>query len=32
MHNKTIAELAAGLKKGDFSSEELTKIYLERSR
>ena len=30
MHNKTIAELAAGLKKGDFSSEELTKSYLER--
>jgi len=30
MHNKTIAELAQGLKKGDFSSEELTKSYLER--
>ena len=30
MHNKTVAELAAGLKKGDFSSEELTKSYLER--
>jgi len=30
MHNKTIAELALGLKKGDFSSEELTKSYLER--
>lgn len=30
MHSKTIAELAQGLKKGDFSSEELTKTYLER--
>jgi len=30
MHNKTIAELSQGLKKGDFSSEELTKSYLER--
>ena len=30
MHSKTIAELAAGLKKGDFSSEELTKNFLQR--
>ncbi len=30
MHNKTIAELAEGLKKGDFSSEELTKSFLQR--
>ncbi len=30
MHSKTIAELAAGLKKGDFSSEELTKSFLQR--
>ncbi|MCK5385619.1 MAG: Asp-tRNA(Asn)/Glu-tRNA(Gln) amidotransferase subunit GatA [Gammaproteobacteria bacterium] len=30
MHNKTIAELAQGLKKGDFSSEELTKSFLQR--
>lgn len=30
MHNKTIAELADGLKKGDFSSEELTKNFLQR--
>ncbi|MCK5487881.1 MAG: Asp-tRNA(Asn)/Glu-tRNA(Gln) amidotransferase subunit GatA, partial [Desulfobacterales bacterium] len=30
MYSKTIAELAEGLKKGDFSSEELTKSYLER--
>jgi aspartyl-tRNA(Asn)/glutamyl-tRNA(Gln) amidotransferase subunit A len=30
MHSKTIAELGEGLKKGDFSSEELTKSYLER--
>lgn len=30
MHNKTIAELAAGLRNGDFSSQELTKIYLQR--
>ena len=30
MHSKTIVELASGLKKGDFSSEELTKSYLER--
>ena len=30
MHNKTIAELAAGLKAGEFTSEELTRAYLER--
>ena len=30
MHDKSIAELAAGLKAGDFSSEELTRHYLER--
>ncbi|GAB6041299.1 Asp-tRNA(Asn)/Glu-tRNA(Gln) amidotransferase subunit GatA [Endothiovibrio diazotrophicus] len=30
MHDKTIAELAAGLKAGEFSSEELTRHYLER--
>ena len=30
MHSKTIAELALGLKKGDFSSEELTKNFLQR--
>jgi aspartyl-tRNA(Asn)/glutamyl-tRNA(Gln) amidotransferase subunit A len=30
MHNKTIAELAEGLKSGEFSSVELTTHYLER--
>ena len=30
MHDKSIAELAAGLKAGEFSSEELTRHYLER--
>lgn len=30
MHNKTIAELAAGLRAGDFSSEELTQAFLSR--
>jgi len=30
MHNKTIAELAAGLKSGAFSSEELTRSFLAR--
>lgn len=30
MHTKTIAELATGLRAGEFSSEELTKSYLER--
>ncbi len=30
MHNKTIAELAASLRAGEFSSEELTCAFLER--
>ena len=30
MHNKTIAELAAGLKAKEFSSEELTRAFLAR--
>jgi len=30
MYSKTIAELAQGLKKGDFSSEELTQSFLQR--
>ena len=30
MHNKTIAELSAGLKAGAFSSVELTQSYLDR--
>jgi len=30
MHNKTIAELSAGLKAGEFSSVELTQCYLDR--
>jgi len=30
MHNKTVAELAAGLDNGEFSSEELTQAYLDR--
>ncbi len=30
MHQKTIAELAAGLRAGDFSSEELTRHLLDR--
>jgi len=30
MHNKTIAELSAALSSGEFSSEELTRSYLER--
>jgi aspartyl-tRNA(Asn)/glutamyl-tRNA(Gln) amidotransferase subunit A len=30
MHHKTIAELAAGLRRGDFSSQELTRHYLDR--
>ncbi len=30
MHDKTIAELAAGLRSGDFTSVELTRHYLER--
>ncbi len=30
MHNKTIAELSAGLKAGEFSSEEITRHFLGR--
>ncbi|ALP54373.1 glutamyl-tRNA amidotransferase [Candidatus Tenderia electrophaga] len=30
MHTKTIAQLSAGLKAGAFSSEELTRAYLDR--
>jgi len=30
MHNKTVSELAAGLRAGDFSSEELTHAMLDR--
>jgi len=30
MHNNTIAELAAGLRVGEYTSEELTRAYLER--
>ena len=30
MHEMTVAELSAALKKGDFSSEELTRVYLHR--
>jgi aspartyl-tRNA(Asn)/glutamyl-tRNA(Gln) amidotransferase subunit A len=30
MHNQTIAELAKGLRAGDYSSLELTKIFLDR--
>ena len=30
MHHKTIAELAAGLRRRDFSSQELTRHYLDR--
>ncbi|MCW8944987.1 MAG: Asp-tRNA(Asn)/Glu-tRNA(Gln) amidotransferase subunit GatA [Sedimenticola sp.] len=30
MHNKTISELAQGLRAGDFSSVELTQTYLDR--
>lgn len=30
MHDKTISELSAGLKAGDFSSRELTQHYLDR--
>jgi aspartyl-tRNA(Asn)/glutamyl-tRNA(Gln) amidotransferase subunit A len=30
MHDKSIKELSAGLRAGDFSSEELTRHYLER--
>ncbi|MBL8250762.1 MAG: Asp-tRNA(Asn)/Glu-tRNA(Gln) amidotransferase GatCAB subunit A, partial [Candidatus Competibacter sp.] len=30
MHDKTIAQLSAGLAAGEFSSEELTRVFLER--
>ena len=30
MHDKSIAELAAGLRNGDFSSQELTRHFLSR--
>lgn len=30
MHNKTITQLAAGLRAGEFSSQELTRHYLDR--
>ena len=30
MHNKTIAQLADALRRGEFSSEELTQAYLDR--
>jgi aspartyl-tRNA(Asn)/glutamyl-tRNA(Gln) amidotransferase subunit A len=30
MHNKTIAELAAGLRAGDFTSVQLTRYFLDR--
>ena len=30
MHNKTLAELSAGIKSGEFSSEELTRSYIQR--
>ncbi len=30
MHNKTIAELSRSLREGEFSSEELTRYFLER--
>ena len=30
MHEKTIAQLSAGLAAGEFSSEELTRAFLER--
>ncbi|MDH5182754.1 MAG: Asp-tRNA(Asn)/Glu-tRNA(Gln) amidotransferase subunit GatA [Gammaproteobacteria bacterium] len=30
MHNKTLAELSAGIKSGEFSSEELTLSYIQR--
>ncbi len=32
MHNKSITQLAAGLRAGDFSSVELTRHYLQRIR
>ncbi len=30
MYNMTVAELSAGLQQGDFSSEEITQVYLDR--
>jgi len=30
MHNKTLAQLSAGIKSGEFSSEELTRAFLQR--
>ncbi|VAX05301.1 hypothetical protein MNBD_GAMMA19-1037, partial [hydrothermal vent metagenome] len=30
MHNKSIAELSQGLASGEFSSAELTRVYLDR--
>ena len=30
MHTKTVAELAAGLRRKEFSSEELTRVFLDR--
>jgi len=30
MHNKSIAELAKGLRSGDYSSQELTRLFLDR--
>lgn len=32
MHTKTIAELSKALNRGEFSSEELTKVFLDRIR
>ena len=32
MHNKTITELAQGLRNGDYSSVELTQYYLDRAK
>ncbi len=32
MHNKSIAELGQGLRAGEFSSEELTRFFLDRIR
>ncbi|MCP4995874.1 MAG: Asp-tRNA(Asn)/Glu-tRNA(Gln) amidotransferase subunit GatA [Gammaproteobacteria bacterium] len=32
MHNKSIAQMAAGLRAGDFSSVELTQVFLDRIR
>ena len=30
LHNKTVAQLAAGLKRGEYSSVEVTRVFLER--